>query len=233
MIKKLLTNLMNSSSIGKNLADKFNNNHENNVTCNKNISSNFEFDFVTPEFVFDEICKMSNNKSTGLDNLNIRLLKLAAPIVCDSLSYICNLSLCTLTFPSTWKQAKVTPIFKDGDKSDVNNYRPISVLPVLSKIIEHSVHNQLCNYLTVNGLLNSCQSGFRKHHSTTTTLLDVTDYILNNMNQGKVTGALFIDLKKAFDTVNNDLLLQKLESYGITNSALSWFSSCMYQFNSL
>ena len=134
------------TSIGKNLADKFNNNHENNVTCNKNISSHFEFDFVTPEFVFDEICKMSNNKSTGLDNLNIRLLKLAAPIVCDSLSYICYLSLCTSTFPSAWKQAKVTPIFKDGDKSDVNNYRPISVLPVISKIIERSVHNQLYNY---------------------------------------------------------------------------------------
>ena len=168
---------------------------------------------------------MSNNKSTGLDNLNIRLLKLAAPIVCDSLSYICNLSLCASTFPSAWKQAKVTPIFKDGDKSDVNNYIPISVLPVISKIIERSVHNQLYNYLTVNGLLNSGQSGFRKLHSTTTTLLNVTDYILNNMNQGNVTGALFIDLKKAFDTVNNDLLLQKLESYGITNSALSWFSS--------
>ena len=131
------------TSIGKNLADKFNNNHENNVTCNKNISSHLEFDFVTPEFVFDEICKMNNNKSPGLDNLNIRLLKLAAPIVCDSLSYICNLSLCTSTFPSAWKQAKVTPIFKDRDKSDVNNYRPISELPVISKIIERSVHNQL------------------------------------------------------------------------------------------
>ena len=102
------------------------------------------------------------------------------------------------------------------------------MLPVISKVIERSVHNQLYNYLTVNGLLNSCQSGFRKHHSTTTTLLDVTDYILDNMNQGKVTGALFIDLKKAFDTVNNDLLFQKLESYGITNSALSWFSSYLY-----
>ena len=100
------------------------------------------------------------------------------------------------------------------------------MFPVISKIIERSVHNQLHNYLTVNGLLNSCQHGFRKHHFTTTTLLAVTDYILNNMNQGKVTGALFTDLKKAFDIVNNDLLLlQKLESYGITNSALSWFFS--------
>ena len=92
------------------------------------------------------------------------------------------------------------------------------------------MHNQLYNYLTANGILNSCQSGFRKHHSTTTTLLDVSDHVLNNMNHGKVTGALFIDLKKAFDTVNNDLLLllQKLQSYGITKSALCWFSSYLY-----
>ena len=122
--------------IGKNLGDKFNNNHDNTVSCTKNISSHFEFDFVTPEFVFAEICKMSNNKSTGLGNLNVRLLKLDAPIVCDSWSYICNLSLHTSTFPSAWKQAKVIPIFKDGDKSDVNNYSPVSVLPVISKTIE-------------------------------------------------------------------------------------------------
>ena len=102
------------------------------------------------------------------------------------------------------------------------------MLPVISKIIEHSVHNQLYNYLTANGILKSCQSGLRKHHSTTTTLLDVSDHVLNNMNPGKVTGALFIDLKKAFDTVNNDLLLQKLQSYGVTNSALCWFSSYLY-----
>ena len=148
-----MCNLMNSShQLVKNLADKSNDNHENNVTCNKSISSHFEFDFVTPEFVFDEICKMGDNKSTGLDNLNIRLLKLAAPIICDSLSYICNLSLSTSAFPSAWKKAKVTPIFKDGDKSDVNNYRPISVLPVISKIIERSVHNQLYNYLALENI---------------------------------------------------------------------------------
>ncbi len=168
---------------------------------------------------------MDKNKSTGFDNLNVMLLKLASPIVCDSLAYICNLSLLTSTFPSKWKVAKVTPIFKAGDKDDVNNYRPISVLPVISKIIERNVHNQLYDFFTTNNLLNQCQSGFRKHHSTATTLLDVTDHILNNMNNGMITGALFIDLKKAFDTVNHKLLLQKLQSYGINGCTLHWFSS--------
>ena len=214
------------TSIGKSLADKFEKpTNENNNSPNIDKELKFHFDFVTPVFIFDEICKMSSKKATGLDNLSIRLLKLAAPIVCDSLAYICNLSLFTSNFPSAWKKARVTPIFKEGDKSDVNNYRPISVLPVISKIIERSVHNQLYDFLTKNELLNSCQSGFRKNHSTTTTLLDVSDHILNNMNQGKLKGALFIDIKKAFDTVNHDLLLKKLQNYGIDGDALSWFAS--------
>ena len=111
----------------------------------------------------------------------------------------CNLSLYTSVFPSDWKCAKVTPIFKDDDKSDVSNYRPISVLCIISKILERAVHDQLYVYLTKCGVLHPSQSDFRSNHSTTTTLLDVTDFILNNMNEGKATGAIFLDLKKAFD----------------------------------
>ena len=98
----------------------------------------------------------------------------------------------TSHFPAKWKVAKVTPIYKDGDKSDVSNYRPISVLPILSKILERVVHDQLYNYLTCNNILHPCQSGFRCNHSTSTTLIDVTDHILSNMNEG--TGAIFLDL---------------------------------------
>ncbi len=174
---------------------------------------------------FDEICKFANNKSSGLDGINVinvRLLKLAAPIICKSLAYICNLSLCTSVFPSDWKQAKVTPIFKDGDRSDVSNYRPISVLSIVSKILERAVHNQLYTYLTNNycNILN-----VRSNYFTATTLLDVSDYILNNMYNGKVTVAVFLDLKKAFDTVNHKILLSKLYSYGIRGNTLSWFKS--------
>ena len=82
--------------------------------------THFEFDVITPDFVFDQICSFPNNKSTGIDNVCIRLLKLAAPIICHPLAYICNLSLFTSHFPSKWKVAKVTPIYKDGDKSDVS-----------------------------------------------------------------------------------------------------------------
>ncbi len=214
------------TSIGNKLANKFVNNNETKYTDNNPCNTTcFNFDIVTPEFVFDEICKMDNNKSPGFGNLNVKLLKLAAPIICHSLAYICNLSLQTSVFPNEWKQAKVTPIYKDGDKCDVSNYRPISVLPIISKIIERAVHNQLYRFLTENNILNACQSGFRSNHSTTTTLLDVSDFILSNMNQGNVTGALFLDLKKAFDTVNHSLLIEKLKSYGVTGNTLKWFIS--------
>ena len=224
------------TSIGKDLAAKFDN-CKNGNTCSSNNSNcsinvgdtqgqdHFNFDVVTPDFVFDQICSISNNKSTGIGNDCIKLLKLAAPVICHPLAYICNLSIHTSVFPNEWKKAKVTPIFKDGDKTDVSNYRPISVLPILSKILERSVHDQLYNYLTCNNLLHPCQSGFRSKHSTNTALLDVTDHILNSMNNGMVTASIFLDLKKAFDTVDHDILIKKLKLYGVDGSTLKWFKS--------
>ena len=95
----------------------------------------------------------------------------------------------------------------------------------MSKILERAVHDQLYKYLTSHNILSQCQSGFRSKHSTNTALLDVTDYILLNANDGKVTASIFLDLKKAFDTVNHDLLLKKLNSYGIKGTTLAWFKS--------
>ena len=95
----------------------------------------------------------------------------------------------------------------------------------LSKILERAVHDQLYSFLTTNSILHPSQSGFRSGHSTNTALLDVSDFILNNMNEGRATAAIFLDLKKAFDTVNHDILISKLHCYGIKGSALNWFIS--------
>jgi retron-type reverse transcriptase len=180
---------------------------------------------ILPQSFYKHICDIPNNKSSGIDGFSVKLLKLAAPYVCHSIAYICNLSLRTSVYPTDWKLAKVTPIFKAGDKLDVGNYRPISVLPLISKIIERAVHNQLYSYLTSMNILLDNQSGFRSNHSTETTLNDVQDFILKNMDNGQATGAIFLDLKKAFDCVNHALLIEKLSNYGIKGITLEWFKS--------
>ncbi len=129
------------------------------------------------------------------------------------------------TVPSALKDARVTPIFKSGDKESVNNYRPISVLPVVSKILERHVHNHLYNFLSSHNLITDSQSGFRPLHSTSTALIKLYDDLLTNMNNGQLTGMVFIDLRKAFDTVNHEILLQKLKAYGTKGLAHQWFTS--------
>jgi len=113
----------------------------------------------------------------------------------------------------------------DDIKTDPNNYRPISVLPVVSKLIERIVFNQLYAYLNLHNLLTESQSGFRPMYSTETTLLETTNEWLRNIDNNKLNGVIFLDLKKAFDTMNHSILLQKLISYGVTSTTLDWFNS--------
>ena len=125
------------------------------------------------------------------------------PIVAPSLTHIINLSIITGIFPDEWKLARVSPIYKEGAKSDPNNYRPISVLPVISKLIERVVFDQFYEYLIVHDLLADSHSGFRPRHSTQTALLEATNEWYLNIDNGLINGGLFLDLKKAFDTVDH------------------------------
>ena len=114
----------------------------------------------------------------------------------------------------------MTPIFKEGNKQDTSNYRPISVLPLCMKVFERLVHNQFHTHITTNNLLNPHQSGFRPKHSMTTALIDVTDHLYNQSQNGLITGAIFLDLKKAFDTVNSVILQEKLRAIGVHGTEL-------------
>ena len=128
-------------------------------------------------------------------------------------------------FPKQFKEAKITPIHKKGPTQDVSNYRPISILPVLSKILEKHVALNLRNFLEDKKLLHENQSGFRSDHSCETALLNIVDNWINALNNNETVGTLFLDLSKAFDLVNHTILLQKLKLYKVEGHALKWFSS--------
>ena len=141
------------------------------------------------------------------------------------LTTIFNLSLNYGIFPNDWKNARVSPIYKSGEKDECGNYRPISILSVVSKLFEKLVYKQVYSYLENNELLTPFQSGFRKGNSTSTSLLNTTNTWLVNMDQGLINGVIFLDLKKAFDTVDHEILIKKLELYGIKGNSLRWFIS--------
>ena len=121
--------------------------------------------------------------------------------------------------------ASVTPIHKSGSKSDLNNYKPISDISVFARTLERLVHDQLSAFLTVNNILTSSQTAFRTLNSTTPSLISSTDHWHENMDNNKMNLAIFLDLRKAFDTVDHNMLIKKLSSYGIIDQTGSWFES--------
>ena len=159
----------------------------------------------------------------GIDNY---LLRIAAPAITKSLTHIFNLSLCLGVIPEDFKTARVTPVYKGkGDKSDPNNYRPISVVPTLAKILEKQVKIQLINYLSSNRLLSPSQSAYLPKHSTETALHNFMNYCLSNVDKQNINLVCALDLSKGFDTLNHHVLLKKLENHGIVNNELTWFRS--------
>ena len=169
----------------------------------------FNFNFITIDEVIDALNLIQSKKSSGLDGISARLLKDGIHNIAGPLVDIFNLSLRTAIFPDDWKLAKVTPVFKNGNRNDCGNYRQISVISVVAKVFEKLVYQQLKSFMTINNVLVDQQSGFRFQHSTETTLLSSTNEWLYNMDRGLFTGVLFLDLKKAFDTVDHSILLAK------------------------
>ena len=185
----------------------------------------FSLTKTSNDIVLKLIQSLPLNKASGLDGISAKLLKEAGPIISASLTYIINRSLPTGIFPNDWKVAIVTPIYKDDIKTNPNNYRPISLLPIVSKLIERIAFNQLYAFLMRHDLLADAQSGFRPCHSTLTALLDINNDWFSNMDNGLLNGVLFLDLKKAFDTVDHEILLKKLSFYGVDSISLKWFQS--------
>ena len=190
-----------------------------------NAQSTFNLQPITCGFVSKFLRQQKTNKAIGLDKISSCLLKDAEPVITPSLTKLFNLSIKNKTFPKIWKAARIVPVHKAGARDNPSNYRPISILPAISKILEKAIHNQLSSYLNDNHLLTTDQYGFRHNSSTVIATTKFTDNVLKSMDDGEITGAIFLDLAKAFDTVNHKILLSKLSSLGVDPHACEWFQS--------
>jgi hypothetical protein len=165
---------------------------------------------------------MAPKMSQGHDDISNKLLKTIYPSIKTPLLHILNISITKCYVPEEWKMAKVIPIFKKGKTEDCGNYRPISLLPTISKLIEKIVAKQVINYMETHKLITSEQFGFRAKHETSHAVLKSLDIMAEALNNNKFCVAIFADLRKAFDTVDHRILLDKLKYYGIDNR---WFTS--------
>ena len=185
----------------------------------------FKFRKVCPFQVHDLIMKSANGKATWIDLISNRLLKIASPVISAHLTEIFNQCIEHSTFPYDLKVGKVVPIFKYGERDDPGNYRPISILSVFSRIFERLLYQQLYKYFDDNQMLADKQWGFRSLHSTIHALHKSINNWLLNIDSGKANAVRFLDLKKAFDTVNHEILHEKLCLYGLHDNGLSLLKS--------
>ena len=177
----------------------------------------------------DEVLKLLKDtnpeKAAGIDNLSGRFLKDGAVVLALPISKLCNLSMKRSKFPLDCKIAKLKPLYKKDSKTDPKSYRPVSLLPLVSKVIEKVIHNQTEIFLNKNKILYKYQSGFRKSFSTNSCLTLLTDKINKGFESGKYTGLILIDLQKAFDTIDHEILLKKMGCIGFSEKVISWFES--------
>ena len=185
----------------------------------------FDFPLITEHTVMRCLRRLPPSKSSGSSVLSHRVLRETAPAICASLTYLYNLSIKAGTFPNDWKTAVVTPIFKNRGKTEnPSNYRPISLLPAVGKILNHIQSQALCRYLVDRNILTEHQFGFLPERSTTQQLIYITDRWLTALNDNKRVLAAFMDFNKAFDRVWHPGLLLKLGNCGLQPNALRWLS---------
>ena len=204
----------------------------NNIISN----NSFFLKSTCPEEIGEIIKSLDTKKSSGPNSLPVRIVKLYNIFFSNNLSKIINLSFTTGIFPDLCKLAKVIPIFKKDNELLCENYRPISLLPIFSKIIEKIIYKQMYDYLTKNNLIYNKQFGFRGNHSTSHAVISLTESIKLNMDKGFYSAGVFIDLQKAFDTVNHKILSKKLFCYGfrgVSHNLLVSFLSNRKQFVSI
>ena len=221
-----IANILNEtfSRVGSDISQGFSNvaNYEDYLTGD--FSGSFFFN-PTSSYSINKIILSLKNKSCPINSLPIRVLKHVSDIVSPILSILINKSVTSGVFPQSLKLARITPLHKGGNTTDIGNYRPISILPLFSKLFERAMYNRLHAYLERFDVLFSRQYGFRSGKSTSQSCANVLQYIYDNLDNGKNVLSVFLDFRKAFDCVDHVILLKKLYHYGIRGVLHEWFES--------
>lgn len=225
---ELSANIVNDffSNIGSTLASKINKPISLTVPISQNVTLNSLALYPTDESEVENIIlNLHNDCAVGWDGISTKILKLSINPLVPIITHISNTALSNGGFPDPYKKALVHPIFKSGDRDNVNNYRPISILPSLSKIMEKLLNKRLTNYLEQNKVISNKQFGFRRGKSTEDAVGGLVNEIARNLDNKRKCLAIFLDLSKAFDTVSIPLLLDKMSRMGIRGLALEIFHS--------
>jgi len=215
------------SSVGAEISNSIPNINPPNLTPNEppNNLPPFEFDHINPTHICDILKALPPKKSCDLYGISNSLLKFISSQIAVPLAHIFDLSLKNGVFPSALKKSRVVPIFKTGDPLICDNYRPISLVSTVAKILEKIVSIKLTNFLELNKLIYPYQFGFQRGLSTEHNVLHLVNFVSKALNCNEYCIGIFLDLRKAFDTVSHKILLKKLENLGINGSALKWFES--------
>uniref|UniRef100_A0A8C7UAB2 Reverse transcriptase domain-containing protein n=1 Tax=Oncorhynchus mykiss TaxID=8022 RepID=A0A8C7UAB2_ONCMY len=185
----------------------------------------FSFTHIQIAYVVKELQNLDPYKSAGLDNLDPLFLKLSAEIVATPITSLSNLSFISSEIPKDWKAAAVIPLFKRGDTLDPNCYRPISILPCISKVFESQVNKNITDHFESHRTFSAIQSGFRAGHGCTSATLKVLYDIITAVDKRHYCAAVFINQTKAFDSVDHHILIGRLNSLGFSNDCLAWFTN--------
>ena len=227
-IKEIADNLNNHfNTIGTKMASKFDHSVTNDPLrhISRSPMCSIYFLLATNDEISKFISEIEEKKATGPDGISAYLVKISREVLTPTLTKILNTCIQKNTFPNLMKTAEIIPLHKEGDKTNSTNYRPISLLPVFGKIFEKLIAKRITNFFDKNKVLTPHQYGFRKNHSTELAVTEIHNKLLKNMDEGKHTCTIFLDLAKAFDSVDHNILLRKLEKYGIRGGALKLLES--------